>query len=116
MILKNAFEQKTKKPGLKFNPGLALIGLRTTGIQHRRPCSRRSPVYQDLSMRYDWPVKKAIVDFLIRLKRNSKHILSNSLTPGNQNKDIGADSKTYVTGIKLRLRHTMAQASISLTN
>ena len=28
---KNTFEQKKKKPGLKFNPGLALIGLRTTG-------------------------------------------------------------------------------------
>ena len=27
----NAFEQKKKKPRLKFNPGLALIGLRTTG-------------------------------------------------------------------------------------
>ena len=27
----NAFEQKRKKPGLKFNPGLALIGLWTTG-------------------------------------------------------------------------------------
>ena len=46
-------------------------------------------------MRYDWPVKKAIVDFRSRLKRNSKHISSNSLTPPrNQNKDIGADSKT----------------------
>jgi len=27
---KNAFEQKKKKPTLKFNPGLALIGLWTT--------------------------------------------------------------------------------------
>ena len=27
----NAFEQKKKKLGLKFNLGLALIGLRTTG-------------------------------------------------------------------------------------
>ena len=27
----NAFEQKKKKPGLKFNPGLALICLQTTG-------------------------------------------------------------------------------------
>ena len=26
---KNAFKHKKKKPGLKFNPGLALIGLRT---------------------------------------------------------------------------------------
>jgi len=26
-----SFEQKKKKPRLKFNPGLVLIGLRTTG-------------------------------------------------------------------------------------
>ena len=26
IIRKNAFEQKKKKPGLKFNPGLTLIG------------------------------------------------------------------------------------------
>ena len=71
-------------------------------------------MYQDLSMRYDWPVKKAIVDFRIRLKRNSKHISSNSLTPPRaQNKDIGVDSKTYVTGIKLQLQHSKAPASIS---
>lgn len=31
IIPENAFEQKKKKPGLKFNPGLVRIGLRTTG-------------------------------------------------------------------------------------
>ena len=31
IILENAFEQKEKKPRLRFNPGLALIGLQTTG-------------------------------------------------------------------------------------
>jgi len=31
IIGENAFEQKKKKPGIKFNPRLALIGLRTTG-------------------------------------------------------------------------------------
>ena len=31
IIWENSFEQKKKKPGLKFNPGLALIGLRITG-------------------------------------------------------------------------------------
>ena len=31
IIRKNAFEQNKKKPGLKFNPGLALVGLGTTG-------------------------------------------------------------------------------------
>ena len=31
IIRENAFDDKKKRPGLKFNPGLALIGLRTTG-------------------------------------------------------------------------------------
>ena len=31
IILENVYKQKKKKPGLKFNPGLALIGLWTTG-------------------------------------------------------------------------------------
>ena len=31
IIQENAFEQKKEKPGSKFNPGLALIGLQTTG-------------------------------------------------------------------------------------
>ena len=30
IIRENAFEQMKKKPGLKFNPGLVLFGLRTT--------------------------------------------------------------------------------------
>ena len=30
IVGENAFEQKKKKPRLKFNPGLALIGLRIT--------------------------------------------------------------------------------------
>ena len=30
-IQENAFKQKREKPRLKFNPGLTLIGLRTTG-------------------------------------------------------------------------------------
>ena len=35
IMLENSFEQKKKKPGLKFNPGLALIGLRKTGSRHQ---------------------------------------------------------------------------------
>ena len=31
IIPENAFKQKKKKPELKFNPGLALIGLWITG-------------------------------------------------------------------------------------
>ena len=31
----SAFDKKKKKPGLKFNPGLALTGVRTTGRDRR---------------------------------------------------------------------------------
>ena len=31
IIRKSAFDKKIKKPRLKFNPGLALTGVRTTG-------------------------------------------------------------------------------------
>ena len=31
IIQESVFDKKKKKPGLKFNPGLAVIGLRTTG-------------------------------------------------------------------------------------
>ena len=31
IIGESAFDKKKKKPGLKFNPGLALTGARTTG-------------------------------------------------------------------------------------
>ena len=45
-------------------------------------------MYQDLSTRHDWLVKKAIVDLLVRLKENSKLTSGNSLSPlGAQNKD-----------------------------
>ena len=30
---RKCFDEKKKQPGLKFNPGLALIGLRTTGCR-----------------------------------------------------------------------------------
>ena len=39
--------------------------------QRQSPCSGFPPVYQDLSRRHDWLVKKAIVDLPIRLKGNS---------------------------------------------
>ena len=31
IVRENAFDEKKKRPGLKFNPGLEPIGLRTTG-------------------------------------------------------------------------------------
>ena len=56
-------------------------------------------MYQDLSKRHDWPVKKAIVRLPISLKENSERISGNSLSPlgrggggggGYQNKDLGS--------------------------
>ena len=38
-------------------------------------------MYQDLSTRHDWPVKKAIVDLSIKMKGNSKRTSGNSLSP-----------------------------------
>ena len=32
IIWESAFDNKKKKPGLKFNPGVALTGVRTTGL------------------------------------------------------------------------------------
>ena len=53
-------------------------------------------MYQDLSTRHDWPVKKAIVNLPISMKENLKCTSSNSLSPSvAKNKDIGIASKTY---------------------
>ena len=38
-------------------------------------------MYQDLSKRHDWPVKKAMVHLPISLKGNSESISGNSLSP-----------------------------------
>ena len=38
-------------------------------------------MYQDLSKRHDWSVKKTIVDLPVRLKGKSKRISGNSLSP-----------------------------------
>ena len=66
--------------------------------QRRNPCSGPPPVYQDLSMRRDWPVKKAFVALPIRMKENSKPISGNSLSLlGTWDKDIGAASQTLLT-------------------
>ena len=61
-------------------------------------------MYQDLSTRHDWPVKKAIVDFPIKLKGNSKRTSGNLLSLlGAQNKDVVAASQTLLTEVRLRL-------------
>ena len=45
--------------------------------QRQNPWSGTPTVYKDLSTRHDWPVKKAIVDLLIRLNgsRNALPII-----------------------------------------
>ena len=59
-------------------------------------------MYQDLSTRHDWPVKKAIVDLPIRMKGNSKRISGFLLSPlGAQKRDLGAASPTLLTEVKL---------------
>ena len=65
--------------------------------QHRNPCSRPPPAHQGLSKSHDWSVKKAFVDFLIRMKGNSKRTSSNSFNPlGAQNKDLGTALQTLL--------------------
>ena len=65
-------------------------------------------MYQDLSKRHDWPVKKGIVDLPIRMKGNSKRISGNSLSPLRaQNKDLGVASRTLLTEVKLRLQGSL---------
>ena len=54
-------------------------------------------------------LRKAIVNFLIRMKGNLKLTCSNSLSPGGgeggvQNKDLGAALQTLLTGVRLHLR------------
>ena len=63
---------------------------------------------QDLSTRYDWPAKIAIVYLPITLRENLKRISGNSLGPlGGDNNDISAASQTLLTGVRLRLRRRL---------
>ena len=67
--------------------------------------------YQDLSNRNDWPVKNAIADLPIRMKRNSKHTSCSSLNPlGGQNNDLGAASQKLLTKVTLLLRRRLERA------
>ena len=65
-------------------------------------------MYQDLSTRHDWPVKKDMLDLPIRMKGNSKRIFGDSLSQLEaQNKYLGAASQTLLTEVKLRLRRRL---------
>ena len=69
-------------------------------------------MYQDLSTRNDWPVKKAVVDLPIRMKGNSKRTSGNSLNPLEaQNKDLDA-SQTSLIGVKFRLGYRLGLVRI----
>ena len=76
--------------------------------QRQSPWSGLPPVYQDLRIHRDWPVKKAIVDLPIRMKGNSKRTSGNSLSSsGGQNKDLGNVSQTLLTAVWLPLRRRL---------
>ena len=71
----------------------ARVSLALLSAKQRPHPYRSEPplVYQALSTRHDWLVKKAIVDLPINTKRNSKRTSGNSLsTLGTQNQDLGA--------------------------
>ena len=71
-------------------------------------------MYQDLSRRHDWPVKKAIVDLPIRLKANPKRTSGNSLSPlGAQNKDLGAAASQTLLDVASRGKITSATQATS---
>ena len=58
-------------------------------------------MYQDLSSRHDWPVKKDIIHLPIRMRGNPERTSGNSLSPlGAQNEDIGTASQTLLTEVK----------------
>jgi len=51
------------------------------------------PQTESLFTGYDWRVKKAMIDWSIKMKGNSKRLSGNLLSPlGAQNKDLGAAS------------------------
>ena len=66
---------------------------------------------------HDWPVKKAVVHLLIKLKRNSKLRSVDSLgSLGAKNKDLGTASQTLLTGDKLSLRHRLNESPQTKTS
>lgn len=63
------------------------------------PCSGPLPVYQDLIMRYDWPVKRAIINLPIRSKQNTTLPAIHWIRWGTQNKDIGTAFIMWLTKV-----------------
>ena len=87
----------TQSIGVKSAPQtttITILWLSPKSVKQRRnPQSGPPPVYQNLSTCHDWPVKKVMFDFPIRLKgtRNALPVIRESL--GAWNKDIGAASQ-----------------------
>ena len=79
----------------------------------QNPCSWPLPVYQDLNVCHDLPVKNAIVNLPIKMKGNSKHTSGNFLSPlGAQNKDISVALQMSLTKVdclqsRLALTHIL---------
>ena len=48
----NTFDERKKRPGLKFNPWLALIGLRTTGPREEKFILCSSPLTHNLILEH----------------------------------------------------------------
>ena len=111
------FAGRKKSPNCKNQDPQKLVKSTNQG---RNPSSGPPPVYQDLSTRHDWIVKKAIVDLPIRLKGNLKRISGKLLSPlGAENNDVGAASQTLLTGVRLRLRrrlNILQYLNVSLPN
>ena len=76
--------------------------------QLQNPFSWAPPVYQDLSMGHDWPVKNAIVDLPIRLK-NAFHSVSPLQA---KNRDLGASSPILLNRIRLYIGTSVMQGRI----
>ena len=75
-------------------------------------------VYKVLSMHYDEPVKKAIVNLPVRLKGNLKHISCKLLCLlVAQNKEISAASETLLTKVirRLCLWHRLRDEQVDLS-
>ena len=70
-------------------------------------CSGRPLVYRDLSAHHDWPVQKATVNLLSRVKRKSKCICGNSLSLLEaQNEDLLVRfCRCYLPGLDCNVCH-----------
>ena len=67
------------------------LWLSPSAKQHQNHCSGPPPALQDLSKQHDCLVKRVVVDFLIRMKGNSKCLSGNSFGPLTRISALAAD-------------------------